>query len=511
MILVEAFAVLNVYFLDITRKRKQMGIHIGLRDQDQDQCGNKVQRESEPHQDQDCLMIERKIQKINHLIWNDVTRNCCQREQISVRDYQAWAQTSVDGQYLRRVVKQSISKIKRGQKPTIDYEINKNLTPAVLNSVYQKILAIQRYTALKILNQKLQILKSESKNDEKVKLSEKDKQSIMEELQTQKSQIVRSVVQFYDVQVKNENPYVTIKKAYNKYFFDKQWYEEILKLKDEHFRQMAILLNYGDKSKLDLSNSMTMKLQDPMNSKDLQYGSKLIYQIVKNPDLISPETLDMITGKFKVAFVQPPKPYVLKLQRIKDKMAVAMRSKIQNMQAVQDESPNRSEIYGEAQTTKSQKSVIQRKDSMSSQNTVQTMKNTQSSQSTSMKTSIESYLAAKAKQQQRQQQQKPLAQRLFANNAKYTAIFKQSKSLSSQNLDDGHSSISESQSQSQAPIAEEPQNEQEDTYRSHSSQNNYDADERQSQKSNSSREIKFKLASEISKMLHQEKQQTQQQ
>lgn len=60
--------------------------------------------------------------------------------------------------------------------------------------------------------------------------------------------------------MKNENPYVTIKKAYIKYFFDKVWYEEILKLKDEHYKQMTILLNYGDKIKLDISGALMVKV-----------------------------------------------------------------------------------------------------------------------------------------------------------------------------------------------------------------------------------------------------------
>ena len=40
----------------------------------------------------------------------------------------------------------------------------------------------------------------------------------------------------YDVSIKNENPSVTIKKAFNKQFFDKTWYEEILKIYDEHYK-----------------------------------------------------------------------------------------------------------------------------------------------------------------------------------------------------------------------------------------------------------------------------------
>lgn len=76
---------------------------------------------------------------------------------------------------------------------------------------------------------------------------------------------------------------------------------------------MAIILNYGDKTKMDTSGALSMKIQDPMLSKDPTHGSKLVYQLVKNSESLSNETLDMITSKFKMTYVRPTKPYILKL------------------------------------------------------------------------------------------------------------------------------------------------------------------------------------------------------
>lgn len=96
-----------------------------------------------------------------------------------LKDYLAWLKTSEDGVYLRRTINRSLRQIRRNEKPTINYEINQSLTPVVLNSLYQKIYSKQRYEALKLVIDKLKLLKESRDNhtsDDKVKLSESDRQ-----------------------------------------------------------------------------------------------------------------------------------------------------------------------------------------------------------------------------------------------------------------------------------------------------------------------------------------------
>ncbi|CDW73572.1 UNKNOWN [Stylonychia lemnae] len=482
LILVEAFAVLNVYYLDISRKRRQ---NLG------------------DTENQD-MKFEAKVQKIKRIIYHDVTRDCCLRENINMDDYTKWGASSQDGKRLKQIINKSLKEMKKGIKPSIDYDINSKITPAVLNSIYQKLLAFQRYSTLKIIFNKMRLLNE--RGQDKQKLSEEDKNEIMIQLQKMKPRIIREVAQLYDVCIKGENPSVTIKKAFNKYFFDKTWYEEILKVYDEHYKQMAILINYGDKTKITQTDIDTIRSQNPMKTKDPQLGSKLIYQIIKSSESLSNETIEMITGKFKMNYVKPPKLYVLKLQRIKDKMAYALRSKLQNLQAKQqDESPSRYQSSAGPQTVKSQKSTSQRKDSNSSLNTIQPNKSQQNNQA---QQSIEAYLAAKTRQS--------MAKRIFTQNQKYAAIFKSDRS-SVKSKDQDNMSV-KSGSTSNRPIEEERYPENESSYNSkiktqnESSSNigytniytNTEGDENQSTNSDK-KEVKMKIADQLKKMLEEER------
>lgn len=75
-------------------------------------------------------------------------------------------------------------------------------------------------------------------------------------------------MELYKLTKQGENPVITVKRAYNKYLFDKTWYEDMLRLKDEHCKQMGIILTYAAKLKLDISSAMALKTQNPLNSKD---------------------------------------------------------------------------------------------------------------------------------------------------------------------------------------------------------------------------------------------------
>lgn len=48
--------------------------------------------------------------------------------------------------------------------------------------------------------------------------------------------------------------------------------------------------------------------------------------MMQEVNTLSNETLSILTTKYKMMYVQPTKPYFLKLQRIKDKMAYALKN-----------------------------------------------------------------------------------------------------------------------------------------------------------------------------------------
>lgn len=125
--------------------------------------------------------------------------------------------------------------------------------------------------------------------------------------------IIKDVVNLYGILKENENPYFTIKKAYNKYIFDKSWYDEIKRVKEEHYKQMAILLNFGEKVLSNIESIDTLKIQKPIASNDPLYGSKFVYEAIKNIDTLTQDTLDMLTNKYKMNNVRPAKSYILKL------------------------------------------------------------------------------------------------------------------------------------------------------------------------------------------------------
>ena len=44
------------------------------------------------------------------------------------------------------------------------------------------------------------------------------------------------VMELYDVLKENEHHTITLRKAHNKYIFDKTWYEDILRLDEDHYK-----------------------------------------------------------------------------------------------------------------------------------------------------------------------------------------------------------------------------------------------------------------------------------
>lgn len=58
-------------------------------------------------------------------------------------------------------------------------------------------------------------------------------------------QIVDDVMKLYGIQKPNESSIVTLRKIHNKFIFDKAWYSDLLKQEDQHYRQMALILNFG--------------------------------------------------------------------------------------------------------------------------------------------------------------------------------------------------------------------------------------------------------------------------
>ena len=92
----------------------------------------------------------------------------------------------------------------------------------------------------------------------------------------------------------------------------------------------------------------------------------------------------MITSKYRMTYVKPIKPYLMKLQRIKDKMAYALKTKFIHLQQ-QDESPSKLPKV----VIPSLKSFSQRKDSNSSLNTFQPK---QGASTAIMKASVEAFM-----------------------------------------------------------------------------------------------------------------------
>ena len=92
------------------------------------------------------------------------------------------------------------------------------------------------------------------------RLNESEKEDIIREVEDQYMLIVEQVMQFYEVVKPHENCLVTLKKGYSKFIFDKTWYEDIIKVKDEHYKQMAIILGYADKIQLDQDTWESIKI-----------------------------------------------------------------------------------------------------------------------------------------------------------------------------------------------------------------------------------------------------------
>lgn len=58
----------------------------------------------------------------------------------------------------------------------------------------------------------------------------------------QRNEITLKVMELFDVVKPNENHLVTLRKAHNKFVFDKKWFDQILRLEEDHNKQMAIIV-----------------------------------------------------------------------------------------------------------------------------------------------------------------------------------------------------------------------------------------------------------------------------
>lgn len=103
-----------------------------------------------------------------------------------------------------------------------------------------------------------------------------------------------------------------MKKAHNKFIFDKSWYEEIIKLEEDHYKQMAIILAFGAKHQPEQDESDILR-EDPMSTKDPKFGVELVHQHIKEAESMSDESVQMLVSKYKTEYVQPPKHYLIKL------------------------------------------------------------------------------------------------------------------------------------------------------------------------------------------------------
>lgn len=73
------------------------------------------------------------------------------------------------------------------------------------------------------------------------KLSEKEREEIVNYLDSQYDEIQLRAMQLFGIEKENEHHTITFKKAHNKFIFDKLWYEEILRIEEDHHRQMSAI------------------------------------------------------------------------------------------------------------------------------------------------------------------------------------------------------------------------------------------------------------------------------
>ena len=98
---------------------------------------------------------------------------------MSYRDFNKWLSTSEESIKFNKIINKSLNAIREGKKPIIDYEIHPKLSAELYTNIYIKILATTRYSTYNLVQDKVK----ENTTHGHKKLSEKDKEEIMQKLE----------------------------------------------------------------------------------------------------------------------------------------------------------------------------------------------------------------------------------------------------------------------------------------------------------------------------------------
>ncbi len=144
------------------------------------------------------------------------------------------------------------------------------------------------------------------------------------------------LLSIWGIERANEHKLVTLKRAFNKFVFDKDWYEELKKIEDNHQKQMAILVEAMKKQK-NKKDEQGEHLQDerPRREgdedefvhidifvKEVTFPSNIDdFLSKKDIESFSNETIALLLNKYRLSLCPPTASYLLKLQRIKDSMS----------------------------------------------------------------------------------------------------------------------------------------------------------------------------------------------
>jgi triphosphoribosyl-dephospho-CoA synthetase len=101
------------------------------------------------------------------------------------------------------------------------------LTPKTYKNVYQKVLASIRYKTNETLCECQKIANR--------KLTEKEKNDIVKVILEFEKELLEETMILYDTLKLEEDPRVTLKKSFNKFIFDKNWYNDILEIEENHY------------------------------------------------------------------------------------------------------------------------------------------------------------------------------------------------------------------------------------------------------------------------------------
>ncbi len=140
------------------------------------------------------------------------------------------------------------------------------------------------------------------------------------------------------------------KKAINKHKFDRAWYNEVLKLHNDHSAIMGSILVCTKKNTTGFAQD---PLQLSTNSSEYHFDFDLNFG--RN---LSDECMSLFSSFYKLNYEQPPDDLDIQLQRIKDSIQA-------NVQANSFTGMHQSE-FG-TKSTKSYKSLLSKKSTMSAQ------------------------------------------------------------------------------------------------------------------------------------------------